>query len=201
VDNLPAITAAGGLRSDEQLAQMGGPQQMVGMSHIKLRRLQEINLEDCYPADFVGQYVPFYFCPRSVMLFLIATRNPELSYRGGQGPIAHLEADLYNVIAWLQGRDRRWAFSLSNAGARLVEFRNQIADLPEIHWQAVDAKDWRDVTIKQGKQAEFLVRDSFPWQLVDVIGVHSQAVAQRVSQAIAQSEHQPQIEIRQEWYY
>lgn len=201
VDNLQAIVGSKRLLSDARLADLGGPSEMVGMSHIKLRRLTEINLEECYPDDFVGEYVPFYFCPRSVMLYLIYARNHELSYKGGQGPIVHLEADLNAVVAWAEGKDRRWAFSLSNAGAYGVEFRNDLENLSEINWAAVRATDWRSSSIKHRKQAEFLLRNSFPWHLVERIGVHSNAVAQKAAQAIAAAAHQPSIEILREWYY
>ncbi len=39
----------------------------------------------CHPGTWVGDYVPFYFCPRSVMLYVISRKNhPSLTYRGGQ---------------------------------------------------------------------------------------------------------------------
>ncbi|SNS40886.1 protein of unknown function [Granulicella rosea] len=202
VDNLQAIAAVSRrLLSDMRLAGLGGPNQMVGMSHIKERRMLEINMEECYPEDFVGEYVPFYFCPRSVMLYLIYMRNHELTYKGGQGPIVHLQADLQTVVDWAEENERRWAFSLSNAGAYGVEFRNDLNQLDEINWPAVAAKDWRSSSIKHGKQAEFLLRDFFPWHLVERIGVQSNAIAQRAAQAIAAVAHQPGIEILQEWYY
>jgi hypothetical protein len=43
--------------------------------------------------------VPFYFCPRSLMLFVIYRQNhPDLAYRDGQEPIVHQEADLHEVV-------------------------------------------------------------------------------------------------------
>jgi len=66
----------------------------------------------------VGQYVPFYFCPRSVMLYILHMgNNPGLTYHGGQSPIVHLQADLGTVLDWVETEDRRWAFSKGNAGA------------------------------------------------------------------------------------
>ena len=70
--------------------------------------------------------MPFYFCPRSVMLFVIHRANhPELTYRGGQEPIIHFEADLHTVIRWAEANGTRWAFSLSNAGANYTVFRSR----------------------------------------------------------------------------
>jgi len=51
----------------------------------------------CHPGTKVGQYVPFYFCPRSIMLYILHRGNhPDLDYREGQGPILHLQADSRN---------------------------------------------------------------------------------------------------------
>ena len=46
----------------------------------------------CHPFTCVGEYVPFYFCPRSVMLYVIHCANhPDIVYTEGQRPIVHLE--------------------------------------------------------------------------------------------------------------
>jgi hypothetical protein len=135
------------------------------------------------------------------MLFVIhRANNPELVYRGGQQSIIHLEADLHRVIAWAQAEGRRWAFSLSNAGAVYAQFRASFGDLGEINWQAVVATDFRPADIKEGKQAEFLVHDIFPWDLVDRVGVHSRLVGQEVVNAMRGAAHRPVVEIRRDWY-
>lgn len=201
VDNLPAIIETKRLLSDAEMIKSGGPSMMVGMSRIKERRLTEIKLDECYPDDFVGEYVPFYFCPRSVMLYMISKRNSELTYQGGQGPIVHLEADLHKVIAWAEERNRKWAFSLSNAGAYGVDFRNEVDKLAEINWLAVATNSWGNSDTKHWKQAEFLIHKSFPWSLVDRIGVRDNAVAQKAGQALVVAGHHPQIEIKRDWYY
>lgn len=99
VDNLPGIIADGALVSDAAMMARGGPVAPIGMSSIKMRRVHELEVHS-HPGSRVGEYVPFFFCPRSIMLFVIHRANhPELTYRGGQGPIVHLEADLQEVVA------------------------------------------------------------------------------------------------------
>ena len=64
------------------------------MSEVKQRRLTK--RLGSRPGLCVGYCVPFYFCPRSVMHYLIYKANHrKFDDRGGQGPIVHLEADLY----------------------------------------------------------------------------------------------------------
>jgi hypothetical protein len=199
VDRLPSIVADGYLWCDAEIVHRTSPGTTIGLNGIKQRRLKELTLSS-HPDLYVGACVPFYFCPRSIMLYLIYQANhPELTYRGGQGPIIHLEADLLASVMWAEQNDRRWAFTLSNAGSRFFEDRCDLKWLHEIDWTAVQARNWQ--SCKEGKQAEFLLEYSFPWHLVERIGVHSRAIYQRAVNALPAGGHRPQVEIRPEWYY
>lgn len=198
VDRLPAIVASGGLLSDAAVQQANLPGTVIGMNTIKQRRLTELTLAS-HPGLFVGQCVPFYFCPRSVMLYLMHMRNPELTYQGGQAPIVHLEADLHHTVAWAQTHQRRWAFTLSNAGSRYFEDRADLAQLHEVNWAAVQARSW--TSCKEAKQAEFLLEHSFPWALVERIGVNNTATATQVAHALPPGGHRPTTQVLQQWYY
>ena len=140
------------------------------------------------------------------MLYLIYQANhPDLAYKGGQGPIVHLEADLHATLEWAESSNKRWAFTLSNAGSTYFEDRCDLAKLNEIDWPSVQATRWagRGISpeVQEGKQAEFLVEHSFPWTLVERVGVNSDAVGRLVDQALEGVEHRPVIEIRKDWYY
>jgi hypothetical protein len=201
VDNLASIVAKGELLADAAILRQGGPAASIGMSSIKKRRIEELAV-DCHPDTRVGDYVPFYFCPRSVMLYVIHCANhPDLTYKGGQEPIVHLEADLQNTIQWADRERRRWAFSLSNAGSYYAQFRSSIASLDEINWDAIAANDFRPADVREGKQAEFLVYDRFPWRLVSRIGVRSMSVRVKVDAILKGAVHFPKIEIKPEWYF
>ncbi|MBI2378717.1 MAG: DUF4433 domain-containing protein [Deltaproteobacteria bacterium] len=113
----------------------------------------------------------------------------------------HLEADLGAVIQWTHGLGRRWAFSLSNAGAYYTEFRNDVAHLSQIDWRAIAATDFRSASVKESKQAEFLVHGSFPWTLVSRIGVRSASISAQVTQALAGASHRPPVAVLPNWYY
>jgi len=201
VDNLQNIVATGALISDAAIFRRGGPRQTIGMSEIKQRRIEELAVP-CHPGTKVGDYVPFYFCPRSVMLYVIhCANNPKLTYRGGQDPIVHLEADLYQVVAWADTNGVRWAFSLSNAGAYYTEFRSDLNHLHELDWEAIASKDFRQPDVKERKQAEFLVYGRLPFHLVERIGVCNTAIQARATQALQGSTHKPRVEVLAEWYY
>ena len=159
-----------------------------------------------HPGLFVGSCVPFYFCPRSVMLYLIYQANQrELTYRGGQEPIIHLQADLFRTVEWADAEGQRWAFTLSNAGARYVEDRADLTQLTDLNWEAIAAWRWSgtgvDPGIMEGKQAEFLIEQRFPWQLVERIGVYSQTIYRQVKAALSASGHCPPVRVQRGWYY
>lgn len=201
VDNLPRIIADGCLVSDATIAARGGPAVAIGMSEIKRRRIKLLEV-GCHPGTKVGDYVPFFFCPRSVMLYVLhRDNNPELTYHGGQGPILHLEADLNRVVVWADSCCTRWAFSLSNAGAFYAEFRAELGQLGELEWRHIQNTDFSRADVKEVKQAEFLVHGRFPWELVERIGVHSVAVRRQVAAELRAARHQPLVEVRPNWYY
>lgn len=199
VDRLPSIVADGFFWCDAEVVRRAPAGTTIGMSSIKQRRLDELRLSN-YPDLHVGDCVPFYFCPRSVMLYLIYQGNhQELAYRGGQGPILHFEADLHAAVAWANAQPARWAFTNSNAGSRYFEDYDDLAHLSKIDWNAVQALKW--VQCKEGKQAEFLLEHRFPWHLIERIGVHSAAVYGQVVNALPMHGHRPTVEVRADWYY
>lgn len=85
-------------------------------------------------------------------------------------------------------------------GARSDEASRQ-SRIDELNWTAIRATDWRDPDIKEGKQAEFLIEQSFPWELVEVVGVISERVAEQVTEACRAAAHRPKVVVKPEWYY
>ncbi len=94
VQNLSQLARSGWLWSDAKRIELGLDCHVVGMSAIKQRRLEKIEVQ-CHPGTKVGQYAPFYFCPRSIMLYILHRGNhPDIEYTGGQPPV-HVERAWY----------------------------------------------------------------------------------------------------------
>jgi hypothetical protein len=81
-----------------------------------------------------------------------------------------------------------------------TEFRSNLAQITEIDWDAVDARDWRAPETKEGKQAELLIYEKFPCHLIERIGVSSAGVYSQVRATLGSSA-QPVVEIKRDWYY
>jgi hypothetical protein len=201
VENVEKIVRDGALWSDAERIRRGLACEIVGMSEIKRRRLEEIRV-DCHTGTMVGGYVPWYYCPRSVMLYILHMGNsPGLTYHGGQRPIVHLQANLNVVLDWAESNRVPWAFSRGNAGAYYTTFSKDRRELANLDWTSIAQTDWRNPDVKEAKQAELLVETSFPWNLVEAIGVIDAGVAEQVTGLIAGAEHEPIVSIERSWYY
>ena len=191
-DRLSSIVGDGCLWSDAEVRRRRSPGTAIGNEVIKERRRK--NVLQSHPGLHVGDCVPFYFCPRSVMLYVIHKNHAQLSQS-----LIHLESDLRQTVTWADRNRVRWAFTLSNAGAFYFEDRCDLAKLHEIDWRAVGAKYWRDC--QEGKQAEFLIEQYFPWCLVSRIGVRTTRASNITSAAIQAAAHRPPVQIIPAWYY
>jgi hypothetical protein len=200
IENLQKIIQTGWLFSDAQMIARDLQNTNIGISEIKQRRIS-LSIAGL-DGICVGDCVPFYFCPRSIMLFILYRGNHQnLGYHGGQENIVHLEADLLEVVDYAKQQGQSWAFSLSNAGAVYTEFRTSLQHLSDINWKAVEAIDFRSSQVKEGKQAEFLLNGAFPWFLVRRIGVKSIAIKTQVQVLLETAQHQPLLEWKPDWYY
>ena len=189
------MIASGGLSCDRNAQ----PSTRIGYQHIKDRRLtRPVPLS---PGDFVGDYVPFYFAPRSPMLFVIH-KGSVPGYSGGQTEVVHLVSTIERVEAAGLG----WVFTDGHAEmAPLTDFYDDLTDLNKVDWELMQSRYWFDTDDypdrMRRRQAEFLVHGFFPWELVDSIGVCNEATAARVYEVLETLAHKPQVAIEQTWYY
>ncbi len=191
IDNLTSIIQNGGLWSDAQRIEQNFANQNIGYSHIKQRRLQHpVSVSN---RGSIGHYVPFNFCPRSVMLFVVS-RGHE-NYNGGQDDILHLVADISGV----RQLNQFCFFTDIHADLNYAEQIEDFNRLNELNWNAIRQNYWSDV--KEEKQAEFLAFQNVPWTAIKEIGVRNQAMADRVNQLLATASHQPLVQVKAQWYY
>ncbi len=197
INNLATIVEAGGLWSDSKMREHGATHEVIGYDHIKQRRL---GLPvPCHSGTMVGDYVPFYFCPRSAMLFVIHKKHADLTYQGGQEYILHLVTRLSDVVAWADRNGTAWAFSTSNAGCPLATFYADLGELEKVNWEAVGAHYWSEC--RDEKQAEFLVYQSFPFSLFSSIMTINGSIKQQVQSVLGSSNDALSVNVKPEWYY
>lgn len=191
VDNLPGILQEGGLWCDAQRIARGLTTANIGHRHIKGRRLR------CpvraAAGGMLGDYVPFNFCPRSVMLY--AVHRGHADYSGGQECIVHLESSIERAIA----TGRPWAFTDRHAELAHALHLDDLRRLDEVPWHVMGQHYWTEV--REERQAEFLVHQFFPWSAVLEVAAMTTATAVKVQALLSGARHMPRVTKRPEWYY
>ncbi len=193
IENLPRILAAGALWSDARVRAANAATTNVGLQNLKDRRMRKP--VQVGAKGVVGDYVPFYFCPRSVMLYLL--HRGHANYQGGQESIVHLVSDVGAAVSL----ERPWAFTDRNATTDYATHFDDLADLDKIDWSVMPLRIWNDPVVKELRQAEFLVHDVFPWSAIHAIAVMSLAMRERVDALLAASSSRPPVTVRPDWYY
>lgn len=198
INNLPAIIQRGALccqttTDHEQLSHV-----VIGDQGLKDRRSRRH--VPIGPGGVLSDYAPWYFAPRSPMLFVINKRHVP-GYNGGQNPIVHLVTSAERV------RDAGipFVFTDGHAYVQFSEFYIDLSDLNKVDFQLMREKYWNDTQADNDRErrrsAEFLIHHEAPWPLIGAIGVISQAVADEVAKLLPAHETTPPIIVRPDWYY
>jgi hypothetical protein len=169
--------------------------QIIGYPNIKQRRMTEYRVS-CCGNRFVGEFVPFYFCPRSPMLYTVNLGNTGRP-RGCQTSIVHLVTTVSTAV----NQGRPFAISDVNAGTGYATFSGDLASLDDpthLRWEDINTNQWKEKM--HFKQAEFLVADRFDWSAIGYIGCHNAAVAAQVTRMLSGHES-PKIGVEPLWYY
>jgi ssDNA thymidine ADP-ribosyltransferase, DarT len=197
-DNLSLILEQNGLCCDNErkiraLATVG-----IAHNHIKERRARKRVTKS--NGGTLADYVPFYFAPRSPMLYAIHT-NQVQGYNGTQQNIVHICSDAEVVVQ----NALPYFFTDGHAEMEISESFEDLADLGRIDWSIMQAAYWHDTNEdgdrKRRRQAEFLVRQFFPWTLVTEVGVMTERIARQVTEKLQDADPIPKVVVHREWYY
>jgi len=173
--NLNRILQEGGLHCDRKAQDLKSVN--IGHMHIKERRLRRT--VPVGSRGSVGDYVPFYFATRSPMLFAIS-RGAVEGYAEGQNPVIYL----CSTVETVQQARLRWVFTEGHADMDYTDFFDDLKDLDKVDWALMKQRYWNDTNDdpdrKRRRQAEFLVHDFFPWELVNYVGVFDDKAAHAV---------------------
>lgn len=198
IDNLPSILAEGCLWCESQRAEKIRDHRNIAHEHLKERRTSRH--VPCAPGGVVADYVPFYFATRSPMLYAIHKGNVE-GYCGGQRPLVYLVSSIGAVVF----SSLTWLFTDGHAAMRISHFYQELRQLRRLDWELLKAEVWAnteaDQDRKRRRHAEFLVHRSFPWTLVQEIGVIDITMEKKVATLLMGQAHQPRIVVRREWYF
>lgn len=210
IANLPAILAAGALLSKNGGAAAGIDYQNI--AHTGAQGARAVRAAPNPPGGVVHDYVPFYFAPRSPMLYALnGGRVAGCPWR--QADIVHFETTVENVTA--AGRpfvfyDRNATLAFSTAYTDPAHLDSAIAwdlltEAPQldgfcIYWQS-RATVARYADRMERRQAEFLVRNDAPLNCMTRLGVIDVARQAQVQAMGAHAGVPLAVDIMPSWYF
>ena len=198
IDNLPSILSAGGLTALNQLRQQQQAYTSIAYDTLQDRRATKV--VPCGPGGVLHDYVPFYFAPRSPMLYAIHMgRVP--TYLRGQRTIVHLAT----TVEAIQQAGLRFVLTDGHAIMNLSQFFDDVSQLPKIDWKVRKSTYWNDTASdpdrSRRRQAEFLAHETVPWALIQGIGVRDEQIRDQVVKLLTDAGQQTVVKTKANWCY
>jgi hypothetical protein len=151
------------------------------------------------PGGFLSDYVPFYFTPFSIMLLNITT---------GRGVPRQSKQDIVIVVSSLprlQQHKIPFVFTNQHAYPVNAHYFNNLADLRQIDWPLLQARDFRhdpdDPAKKERYQAEALAHQHVPVAALLGIGCFNTQTEQRLQAWLAERGLNLTLTVKPQWYF
>lgn len=154
------------------------------------------------PGGFVADYVPFYFAPRSPMMFAIDRGNVP-TYQDGCRRLVYVVTDVERLLPL----DAPVLLTDRNSVLRLAEFADANSSVPDdfIDWDLMKARYWYNTPDepdrRERRMAECLVHESVPWEAVTAVIAKSDDIAEEAGRVLGAAGSSCPIMVRPEWYF
>lgn len=207
IDNLESILNQKALICKNQCRENGISYGNIAHASIQDRRCQKT--VPLPPHGTLHDYVPFYFAPRSPMLYAINQGNVEgCEYR--QENIIYLQTTVERMVQL----EKVYLFTDRNASLDFALFEKDYEKLNEtIHWDYFTSSPQLDGYCKyfmtnseypdrgEIRQAEFLIHTSLPLEHIELIGVYDEASLKIVKTLLKAYDLDIPVSIKSSWYF
>lgn len=124
-----------------------------------------------------------------------------IGYSGSQEDIVYLVSSVQIIVT----NSIPYVFTDGHAIMKLSEFYNRSSDLDKIDWQIMKETYWNDTEQdgdrKRRRQAEFLVKDFLPVQLLKGIAVRDKETETGVRKILENYGILLPVRVKYDWYY
>lgn len=197
IDNLPLILQNGivskrhPFASDEYI-NIGNP------DIIEIRNDRRVRLQGY---GTMGDYVPFYFTPRSIMLYNILT-----GYWAPLVPKRH-RSEILVIRCSIEelAQQEQWFFTNGQGNDIASDHFNNLNDLDKIDWGIIQQSDFSksngDYDRPRRYQAEFLVKGGISTSSIESLVVYNEAAASKVEQIQKENNSNLAVHIHKPYFF
>lgn len=198
VGNLAKIVAAGGLACLNSLR--ANRTEFVSIAHDSVQDRRGKTTVPCSRGGCLHDYVPFYFAPRSPMLYTISRNNVAHCPQGQDGVIY-----LVSTVESVRSCGISFAFTDGHGIVAISQFYDDLKHLDKIDWDIMKARYWAD-TRNDGdrsrrRQAEFLVHSFLPMSLITAVAVRKAVHLASVSSSLRGCQSSVSVQMQPGWYF
>lgn len=195
VKNLNSIFANKGFDCDSRMDR-NGANNIANTGIKERRRWLPVGV---HPYGFVADYVPFYFAPRSPMLYVIS-----------KGYVEGVDSDQRNIVYFVSRTDiamSRCACCISdrNAAKRTACFYDAVEIDDNIDWDLMKSYSWSntpdDTQRKERRMAEFLIHNFAPIDIFLGVCTFDSNIQSAVSNIVKKHGLSLRCAVKREWYY
>ncbi|WP_106496404.1 type II toxin-antitoxin system toxin DNA ADP-ribosyl transferase DarT [Lentibacillus sp. Marseille-P4043] len=197
LNNLESILQHGGLLAHNTIEEKSVEYENIAHNSIQNKRtMKTVPLP---PNGNLHDYVPFYFAPKSPMLYAIRKGQVE-GYEHGQGHIIYLvsRTDIIHYAGL------EYVFTDGHAIMGFTDFYKDLKHIDKIDWEVMQSKYWfdreDDPDRKRRRQAEFLVHKFIPFDFILGFAVKNESIKLQVENLIHKYDYDKFVAIRN-WYY
>lgn len=153
------------------------------------------------PGGVVADYVPFYFAPRSPMMFAI-DRGTVPTYQDGCDSLIYLVSSVERLVELGTSA----VFTDRNAALALATFDDDPTGLDTaIDWDLMAATYWnntqQDPDRRERRMAEYLVHEKVPWEAFLGVVARTADCANAARATLASLSPTTQVAVRPTWYF
>lgn len=197
-NNLKNIFKAKGLVAVSQI--INTKKDYINIANNSIQDRRSSYLVPVEPYGTLHDYVPFYFAPRSPMLYSIKMGNVD-GYKEGQSPIIYLVTNP-NII---KQKSLPFCFTDGHGIMTFTDYYNELKDLDKIDWDIMKAKYWSDTEQdndrRRRRMAEFLVYNFVPIDCFIGIGVKNDMYKEKVKELLSEFSLNISVKLKSNWYY
>jgi hypothetical protein len=171
-----------------------GESELIGLRSDHAISTYNSNIQVCPSCN----YLPFYFAPRSVMLYRIQT-----GFKVAQIAPEHIVYFVYHLSDILA--DMEYLFTDGHGYAKLTQWFDDIAWIDRLDWDTIESNQWKstedDSDRQRRKQAEFWIKNEINLNKIKGIATFDEQTKEEVVALCTQYNQEIEVRVIPSYYY